>query len=252
MLNDLKIIRRRFITLIITGLLIAPAAGLATALLFGVINSQDLQTSSTLLILAGFVVAVSVWGYLHFSLYFKYLPDFSRNTPLFGELPDLQQQQLSRFTRDYWLFFLFYALMTPVLFFLAADIPIATTPGPFFQLMLLQLSVVTLVGLPTYQLALDQIGKLAGHLTLLKVQVSLKSKIMLLVGFVPLLSYTLLMNYYWQQTGNLTHGHMGIWLMLKPKNARRFVSCCWISTYRSLTRLPTGWRQMHRRPNPLG
>ena len=49
--------------------------------------------------------------------------------------------------------------MTPVLCFLAADIPIATTHGPFFQLMLLQLSVVTLVGLPTYQLALDQIGK---------------------------------------------------------------------------------------------
>jgi diguanylate cyclase (GGDEF)-like protein/PAS domain S-box-containing protein len=214
MLNDLKIIRRRFITLIITGLLIAPTAGLATALLFGVINSQDLQTSSTLLILAGFVVAVSAWGYLHFSLYFKYLPHVSRNAPLSGELPDLQQQQLSRFSRDYWLFFLFYALMTPVLFFLAADIPIATTPGPFFQLMLLQLSVVTLVGLPTYQLALDQIGKLAGHLTLLKVQVSLKSKIMLLVGFVPLLSYTLLMNYHWQQTGNLTPGHMGIWLML--------------------------------------
>ena len=44
--------------------------------------------------------------------------------------------------------------------------------------------------------------------------VSLKSKIMLLAGFVPLLSYTLLMNYHWQQTGNLTPGHMAIWLML--------------------------------------
>jgi diguanylate cyclase (GGDEF)-like protein/PAS domain S-box-containing protein len=214
MLNDLKIIRRRFIALIITGLLIAPAAGLATALLFGVITRQDLQTTGTLLILAGFVVMISACAYLHFSRYFSKLPDFLRDEPLSGELPDLQQQQLSRFTRDYWLFFLFYALVTPVLFFLAAGIPIATTPGPFFQLMLLQLSVVTLVGLPTYQLALDQIGKLAGHLTLLKVQVSLKSKIMLLVGFVPLLSYTLLMNYHWQQTGILTPGHMGIWLML--------------------------------------
>jgi hypothetical protein len=32
------------------------------------------------------------------------------------------------------------------------------------QLLLLQLSVALLVGLPTYQLALDLLGKLAGHL----------------------------------------------------------------------------------------
>jgi diguanylate cyclase (GGDEF)-like protein/PAS domain S-box-containing protein len=80
--------------------------------------------------------------------------------------------------------------------------------------MLLQLSVVALVGLPTYQLALDQIGKLAGHLSLHKIQVSLKSRIMLMGGFVPLLSYTLLINYHWQQTGTLTPGHMAIWLTL--------------------------------------
>ncbi len=214
MLNDLKIIRRRFIALIIVGLVLAPLAGLAAALLFGIISPQDLQSTRNMLILTGFIVAVSGWAYLFFSLYFKNLPENTLNKPITGELPDLQQQHLARFTRDYWCFFLFYALVTPTLFFLAAGIPIATTLGPFFQLMLLQLSVVTLVGLPTYQLALDQIGKLAGHLTLLKVQVSLKSKIMLLVGFVPLLSYTLLLNYHWLQTGNLTPGHMAIWLML--------------------------------------
>ena len=72
------------------------------------------------------------------------------------------------------------ALATPPLFFLAIQKSIATSPGHLLQLMLLQLSVVALVGLPTYQLALDQIGKLAGHLSLHKIQVSLKSKIMLM------------------------------------------------------------------------
>jgi len=214
MLSDLNSIRRRFIALIIFGLVIAPLAGLATAQLFGIVTLPELQTTRTLLILAGFVVTVSGWGYLHFSRYFSKLPNNLRSSPLSVVLPDPQQQQLAHFTRDYWSFILFYALVTPALFFMAADIPIATRLGHFIQLILLQLSVVTLVGLPTYQLALDQIGKLAGHLSLLKIQVSLKSKIMLLVGFVPLLSYTLLMNYHWQQTGNLTHGRMAIWLML--------------------------------------
>ncbi|MBT8116579.1 MAG: EAL domain-containing protein, partial [Gammaproteobacteria bacterium] len=42
----------------------------------------------------------------------------------------------------------------------------------------------------------------------------LKSRILLMSGFVPLLCYTVLMNYQWQQTGNLTTGHMAIWLTL--------------------------------------
>ncbi|MGB5440363.1 MAG: EAL domain-containing protein [Gammaproteobacteria bacterium] len=214
MSSDLKIIRRRFISLIGLGLLLAPLAGLATALLFGLISRQDLYNTQTLFILAGFVLLVLALAYINFSSYFRNLPDNIGNSSLDGEFPDLQQRHLARFTRDYWYYCLFYALVTPAVFFLAAGMHIAMAPGPFFQLMLLQLSVGTLVGLPTYQLALDQIGKLAGHLTLLKIQVSLKSKILLLVGFVPLLSYTLLMNYQWLQTGNLTPGHMAIWLML--------------------------------------
>ena len=214
MMSDLKTIRRRFISLICIGLLIAPLAGLSTALLFGFILPEDLYNTRTLLILAGFVGLVSALAYVNFSNYFKNLPDLIGDGMEARELPDLEQQHLARFTRDYWCFFLFYALVTPAVFFLAAGIPFATSTGPLLQLMLLQLSIGTLVGLPTYQLALDQIGKLAGHLTLLKIQVSLKSKIMLLGGFVPLLSYTLLMNYQWQLTGNLTPGHMAIWLML--------------------------------------
>jgi hypothetical protein len=42
--------------------------------------------------------------------------------------------------------------------------------------------VAALVGLPTYQLALDQIGKLAGRLSLQRMQVSLKSKPLLMGG----------------------------------------------------------------------
>ena len=214
MSSDLKSIRARFITLIIIGLLLAPLAGLVSGQLFGLIAPEDLRNPRTLVIMTVFVGFITIWAYTYFSRYFSPIPHSRPHKALTDELPDRQQRQLARFGRDYWSFFLLYALATPPLFFLAIEKSIANELGQFLQLMLLQLSVVALVGLPTYQLALDQIGKLAGHLSLRTIQVSLKSKIMLLGGFVPLLSYTLLMNYYWQQNGSLTAGHMAIWLTL--------------------------------------
>jgi diguanylate cyclase (GGDEF)-like protein/PAS domain S-box-containing protein len=213
MLSELKSIRVRFTALILTGLLLAPLAGLASALLFGLIAVGDLSTARAPAVLATFVAASTLWALFYFSSYFSPLSDWLGRRPG-AALPTRQQRRLARFSQDYWSFFLLYALATPALLFVAIGKSIGGELGEFLQLVLLQLSVAILVGLPSYQLALDQIGKLAGHLSLQKIHVSLKSKVMLLGGFVPLLSYSVLMNYHWQQTGNLTPGHMAIWLTL--------------------------------------
>ncbi len=213
MLSELKTIQTRFTALIITGLLLAPIAGLVSAVLFGLITPEELGDPQTAAILASFVLGTTLWSYAYFSSFFNNLGGFSRQRPGTG-LSIRQQQRLARFSRDYWSCYILYALATPALFFLATQKPIATSLGPFIQLMLLQLSVAALVGLPTYQLALDLIGKLAGHLSMQKIQVSLKSRIMLLGGFVPLLSYSVLMNYQLQQSGRLELDHVAIWLTL--------------------------------------
>ncbi len=214
MLTELYRIRSRFITLILIGLLLAPLAGMASALLFDLISLHELQNTRTVVTLALFVAVIAAWSGIHFSRYFSPLSAFSGLGNGTQELPEAQQRRFARFGRDYWGFFLIYALLIPPLFFFAVQKPILAEPGAFLQLLLLQLAVVTLVGLPTYQLALDQIGKLAGQLSLQRVQVSLKSKLLLMGGFVPLLCYTILINYQWQQTGTLTPGHMAIWLTL--------------------------------------
>lgn len=214
MLSELKRIRLRFTGLILIGLLLAPLAGLTSALLFGLIAPAELQSRQSIAILAGFVALIACWAYYYFSRYFNPLSESAANWQRTGLLPEAQQRRLATFSRDYWGFFLLYALATPPLLFIVLNKAIPDALGPFLQLLILQLSVVALVGLPTYQLALDQIGKLAGHLSLQNVQVSLKSKLMLMGGFVPLLCYSVLMNYHWQQTGNLSAGHMAIWLTL--------------------------------------
>jgi diguanylate cyclase (GGDEF)-like protein/PAS domain S-box-containing protein len=214
MLSDLTGIRTRFISLIITGLLLAPLVGLLSALLFGLVTPAELQADRTVMIMVVFSCTMVCWAYLHFSRYFSPVSAAPWRRALRGHLPDQRQRRLVRFGRDYWCFFLLYALAIPVLFFLAIGKPVSSEPATFLQLMLLQLSVVVLVGLPGYQLALDQIGKLAGHLNMPTIQVGLKSRLVLLGGFVPLLSYSMLMNYHWQQTGDLTASHMAIWLAL--------------------------------------
>ncbi|MGB5261049.1 MAG: EAL domain-containing protein [Gammaproteobacteria bacterium] len=211
-MSQLNRIRTRFLLLILVGLLTAPLTGLSAALLYGLVSVSELQASRTLIIMGLFTLGITTLAGIYFSRYFSPLPGTAQVSG--RHLPEHQQRRLARFGRDYWSCFLVYALAIPPLFFLAIDQPVMAEPGRFLQLLLLQLSVVILVGLPTYQLALDQIGKLAGYLSLQRIQASLKSRIMLMGGFVPLLCYSVLMNYHWQQTGNLTPGHMAIWLTL--------------------------------------
>ncbi|MEN8108082.1 MAG: EAL domain-containing protein [Pseudomonadota bacterium] len=208
-MSQLRTIRTRFTALIITGLLLASLAGLASALLFELVTPAELLPAPTRLILSSFLGLVLLGAILYFSSYFSNLRD-SNGTALAPR----QQQRLARFSRDYWGFFLLYALAAPAVFFLAIEQPVAAAPGRFLQLLLLQLCAVTLVGLPTFQLAQDLVGRLGGELSLQKIQLSLKSRFTLLGGFVPLLSYSVLMNYHWQQTGELGGGHMAIWLTL--------------------------------------
>ena len=69
--NQLNGIRARLIALIITGLLLAPLAGLAGAVLFGLITAAELGSLRTLATLSGFVGLVTCLAYVHFSRYFS-------------------------------------------------------------------------------------------------------------------------------------------------------------------------------------
>jgi diguanylate cyclase (GGDEF)-like protein/PAS domain S-box-containing protein len=80
--------------------------------------------------------------------------------------------------------------------------------------MLLQAIAAALVGMPAYLFGLHQLGKLAAHLSLERIQVSLKSKTLLLAGLVPLLSYSALVDYHWLSTGQMDTGYLIIWLSL--------------------------------------
>jgi len=212
-MGELKSIRVRFTALIVAALLIAPLTGIGSARLFGLITETDLASARAQSLIALFVILTVLWAFAYFYNYFSPLSDWSRRRSGVCLTPR-QQRRLAGFSRDYWAFFLLYALAMPALLFIAAGQPIGAAPGRFLQLLMLQLSVALLVGLPAYQLALDLLGRLAVQISLQKLQVSLKSKLMLLGGIVPLLSYSVLINYHWQQSGTLRAGDLAIWLAL--------------------------------------
>jgi diguanylate cyclase (GGDEF)-like protein/PAS domain S-box-containing protein len=105
--------------------------------------------------------------------------------------------------------------VSPVLAFWTLDGGIhAGNATAFLHLLVLQVLASALIGMPAYLFGLHQLGKLAGHLSLDRIHVSLKSRILLLAGLVPLLSYSLLVDYHWLRAGELDTGYLITWLTL--------------------------------------
>ena len=73
MVTELRRIRARFISLILIGLLLAPAASLGCALLFGLLNPETALATRTLALLGAFAAILAIWSTHHFYFYFKQL-----------------------------------------------------------------------------------------------------------------------------------------------------------------------------------
>jgi diguanylate cyclase (GGDEF)-like protein/PAS domain S-box-containing protein len=201
--NDLQLVRHRFTLWIATGFALTPLAGLGSAHLYGLIDIPMLRQAFHAGILPIILLALVAWSLISFRAYLQPILHWLAQHPQGGNAPGHLHRRLGRFSREYWGLFLLYALLTPLLLF-ASTQGLGGIPTPAFgHVLLLQLGVAILVGLPTYLIALDRLGELVAHLGLQQVQVSLKSRIMLLGGFLPLLSYSMLMHYQLLRSGGL-------------------------------------------------
>ncbi|HKK14657.1 MAG TPA: PAS domain S-box protein, partial [Gammaproteobacteria bacterium] len=193
-------------------MLLAPAAGLSGALLFHLTDLATVEASLHEGVLPAVLGLITGWSALHFRAYLRPFHRWLAAHPDASTAPAHLHHRLRRFSRDFWGLFLLYALAMPLVFFLSRDtLPDGQALGRFLDFLLLQLAAVALVGLPAYFLALDRLGRLASRLGLDRVQVSLKSKTLLLGGFVPLLCYGILVSFYWRDTGRLSADLLALW-----------------------------------------
>jgi len=215
MLDAPERVGARFSILLFLGFLLTPLGGFGTAILFGVIEPWQVQQ-----LLAGGVVPAFSVSLIFFALFqlqrlITPLITWALQNPAGGNAPTHLHRQLHRFSRDFWSLMAVHALVSPVLVFWSLDGGIdQSNVTAFLHLLLLQTLASALIGTPAYLFGLHQLGKLAGHLSLDRVHVSLKSRILLLAGLVPLLSYSVLVEYHWLHTGTLDVGYLATWLGL--------------------------------------
>jgi diguanylate cyclase (GGDEF)-like protein/PAS domain S-box-containing protein len=205
----------RFTTLLFLGFLVTPVVGFGAAVLFGILQVWELQR----VLAAGLVPAFSV------SLMFVSLFQLQRLiTPLTtwalqnapgSNAPTHLHRQLHRYSRTFWTLMGVHVLVSPVLVFWSLDGSINTENRiPLLHFALVQLITTALVATPAFLFGLQQLGKLAGYLSLESVHVSLKSRTVLLAGVVPLFAYALLAHYHWLQNGTLASGYLVTWAAL--------------------------------------
>lgn len=213
--TDLYLIRRRFTLWIATGFALTPIVGLGCAWLFGLVDAASLSASMRRGILPLALITLLAWNWLNFRAYLRPFMLWLNKHPDGVNAPGHLHKRLGQFSRQYWGMFMLYALLTPLALF--AGLPGGWSAIPtelLLNVLLLQLTVAVLVGLPTYLIALDQLGELVAQLGVQQVQVSLKSRIMLIGGCLPLLSFSILMHYHWVSNGTFAPELMVLWGVL--------------------------------------
>ena len=209
---DLQRVRHRFTLWIAAGFVLTPIVGLGGGLLFGLHDTPTLVAAVRAGILPTALVVLAGLALIRFRTYLQPLLQWLVQHPHGGSAPSHLHRRLARFGREYWGLLLLYALTPPLLLFATAGGDFAAPPvESLIHITLLQVTAAILVGLPIYLITLDLLGELVAYMDLQQVQVSLKSKIVLLGGLLPLLSYAVFMQYHWLHGGGLDITLAGLW-----------------------------------------
>jgi len=202
-------IRNRVTWMVALVLLVIPVLGLTTLVFFGLLNFDDtiaMLGNGLIPALLLTTLPLASWWFYHS---FRNLEHWSRRPD--GDAPELVYYYLLRFRKQYWGLLILYTLGSPVLYYLDGPLNFMTRIDQIVLIISLLLTVSVIVGLPAYLICMDQLGKLAQWTGLFHVQNSIHSKILLLGAFMPILSYSFMMVYYWQKTGHLTLITLLLW-----------------------------------------
>lgn len=173
------------------------------------------------LVLGGIYLALAVWvfffSYNFLNPAFEWLKQQANEESDSATLPEKLSTHLYSFSTTYWSFFLSYVLFVPTIHYWFIEAPSSSTSyGALLQFMLLNLVIAVIVAMPGYFHSLNLLGMVSRYTGLSYVNVSMRTKILLIGGFLPLLMTTIFLKYYWWKTGFLppeilvTWGFLGI------------------------------------------
>ena len=215
MKQALLLIQRRLFIVTLISFALTPIIGYATASFFNMAELQSLFTGNSGIVLIAMYGSLLFWCAIHFKKFLQPIINWKLRHPDNNFLPEDLNSHLQCFSNRYWMFFLLYVLTVPTVhhWFLQASEQTVSVSS-MLQFMLLQLTITILVGLPGYLDGLSTLGKLTRFTGLSNVQVSLRTKMLLVGAYIPLLTTSILLKYYWWQTGFISLEVVLAWALM--------------------------------------
>lgn len=215
MKQALLLIQKRLFIVTLVSFALTPVIGYAIASFFNMVEVNSLFTGTSGLTLIAIYSSLLLWCAIHFKHFLQPVIKWKLQHPDNNFLPEELSLHLQNFGNHYWMFFLLYVLTIPTIhhwFVQAAGTTVSVTS--LIQFILLQLTISILVGLPGYLDSLSTLGKLTRYTGLSNVQVSMRTKMLLVGGYIPLLTTSILLKYYWWQTSFISAEVVLAWLLM--------------------------------------
>ncbi|MCK4865400.1 MAG: EAL domain-containing protein [Gammaproteobacteria bacterium] len=215
MKQELLLIQQRLFIVTFVSFALTPVIGYATASFFDMVELKNLFTGNSGFILIAIYSSLLLWNVIHFKHFLQPIIKWKLQHPDNNFLPEELSAQQQSFGSRYWMFFLLYVLTIPTIhhWFIQSSGQ-AVSVESLLQFMLLQLTIAILVGLPGYLDGLSTLGKLARYTGLSNVQVSMRTKMLLVGAYIPLLTTSILLKYYWWQTGFISLEVVLAWALM--------------------------------------
>ncbi|MDH5179677.1 MAG: EAL domain-containing protein [Gammaproteobacteria bacterium] len=205
---------RRFALYTTLSWALAPVMGYVIAVIYGGLDANQIQQPASLLILIPYLILL-VWAGLHFRNFLTPVYRWMDKHPHGGTLPDALTRHIQGFCGNYWSFHLLAIFLLPTTQHWAGISTDGMAPlNSLLNFMLFQLVIAILVGMPGYLMALSLLGKLGQYTGTTQQQMSMKTKLLLVGGYIPLLTTTAMVKYYWWKTHYLSPEIMLAWALL--------------------------------------
>lgn len=194
-----KTIARRILYLLLATFALTPIVATYTTIHLNLLSPADYLTWPIGPLLIAIYLLLLGWMYFHFR---HALLD---NEPLSTSTKPSQNnsinQRLYGFTDRYWSFFMIYTLIVPtVQHWFGQTITHDPVYISLLRHILLFLVISILVGMPGYLLSISYLGLAIPSTGLSLIHVRMKCKMLLIGGYIPMLSSTLLLYFYWLNT----------------------------------------------------
>ncbi len=215
MIAQIKRQRFRFMAMISLTFLLIPTLSLWAAVFFGLLSVTEVRSVIEFGMLPTFFVGMLALVTTYFWRFHKPLTAKLQTDPQHPDLALILHRRIRRFNLVYWSLFIFTAAcMTAILLYSMHKTGLSYDNSFIWNFLILQLTITILVGMPAYLLSQDKLSQLSRYTGLLKVQNTMHSKLLLLGGLLPVLSYSLLLQYHWMSQDQVDPHIMIIWGVL--------------------------------------